>query len=288
MDDERFDTLYRLVMDFAPGRGKRRQYADSLILLLFLWSAIRRKPRYWVCDPRNSPRRLRDRPLPSPSQLSRRLNDPAFADLWQRFLAHTLLRQQQALCLLACYLIDAKPLPVSCYSKDKQAKRGWACDHIAKGYKLFLLADTAGRIVAYQVHAMNHAEQTAALTLIDATDKPGYTLGDSVYDTDDFYRAAHQRGLQLITPRKDPTANIGVRASSPPRLHAIAMLETPIPGGFGPAMYDQRTIIERMFSAMGCAAVGLDALPPWVRTLARVRLWVDAMIVLYLLFALVN
>lgn len=285
MDDERFEALYRLVMDFAPGRGKRQQYGEGLILLVFLWSALRRKPRSWACDPRNAPACLRDATLPSPSQLSRRLRGEAFAASWRAFPAHALARQSQALCLLTCLLIDAKALPVSRYSKDEQARHGGAGDRIARGYKLFLLADTAGRIVAYRVHAMNHAEQTAALELIQASDKPGYVLGDRVYDTDEFHRAAAARGLQLIAPRKDASGNISPKAASEPRLHAIAMLETPHASGFGPSMYGQRTRIERMFSVMGSATVGLDSLPPWVRTLPRVALWVGAMIVLYLLFA---
>lgn len=284
MDDERFQTLYLWVMDFAPRRGKRRQYSEGLILLLFLWAALRRKPRYWVCDPRNAPAALRDGPLPSPSLFSRRLRAPAFLELWQKFLVHLLTRQQQALCLLACFLIDAKALPVNAYTKDKQARRGWAGDHLAKGYKLFLLADTSGRLVAWRVYALNAAEQTVALELITATDKPGYTLADSVYDTNDFYQAAAARDLQLLAPRKDPKANIGPRASSPARLHAIAMLETLNVQAFGPALYQQRTHIERIFSYLASSAVGLDSLPPWVRTLPRVQLWVEAMITFYLLF----
>ena len=285
MDDERFTTLYALVMDFAPRRGKRQQYSDALILLVFLGSVMRRKPRAWACDKRNAPRRLRDGPLPSPSQLSRRLRDPAFAIFWERFLTHSLARQQQALCLLGCFLIDAKALPVNRYTKDKQAKRGWAGDRLAKGYKLFLLCDANARIVAWQVHAMNQAEQTTALTLIQHSDRPGYVLGDSIYDTNDFYLAAAARGLQLIAPRKDPTANISDHASSPSRLHAIAMLETPNASGFGLGLYARRTQIERVFSVMASATVGLDSLPSWVRTLPRVRRWVEAMIVLFILFA---
>ena len=288
MDDERFETLYLLAMELAPRRGKRQQYSDGLILLLFLWSALRRKPRYWVCNQRNAPACLRGFPLPSPSQLSRRLRDPAFLLFWEKFLAHLLQRQNQAICLLACFLVDSKALPVNAYTKDKQARRGWAGDHLAKGYKLFLLADTSGRIVGRRVYAMNAADQTIALELIQDSDKPGYALADSIHDTNDFYQAAAARDLQLVTPRKDPMANIGERASSPARLHGIAMLETINASAFGPTLYDQRTRIERMFSYMASSAVGLDSLPPWVRTLQRVTLWVEAMIAFYLVFPPAN
>ena len=134
---------------------------------------------------------------------------------------------------------------------------------------------------------MNEAEPTVAAALIEHTDKPGYLVGDRVYDTNPLHIAAAKRDVQLIAPRKEPDAGISVRATSPSRLHAIAMMETPVSSGcsgFGPAMYNQRTAIERVFSMMASSAVGLDSLPSWVRTLARVRRWVQAMIVFYLLF----
>ena len=63
------------------------------------------------------------------------------------------------------------------------------------------------------------------------------------------------------------------------------MLETLPSSGFGPQMYQQRTQIERTFALLASSKVGLDSLPTWVRTLRRVRLWVDAMIAIYLIFA---
>jgi hypothetical protein len=283
MDDERFDTLYRAVAAYAPGRGKRQQYSDAHVLLVLLWSALRRKPRSWACDPRNAPRRLRGLPLPSPSCLSRRLNDPAFGRFWQGFLAHTVLRQCQAICLLGCYLMDAKALPVSCYSKDKQAQRGWVNEHTCKGYKLFLLIDVAGRVVAYRVASLKNAEQTVALELVEKLDRPGYVVADSVHDTDRLHRAVAAKGAHLITPRKRPGGPIGKRAASPERLLGITRLETPNASGFSKAMYNARTGIERVFAQMSSSAVGLDSLPPWVRTLKRVSLWVEAMLVFLVL-----
>lgn len=285
MDDERFAILYRCVSAFAWPRRKRLQYSDAFLAALLLWSVLRRKPRSWACDPRNAPRVLAHCPLPSPACFSRRLRDPQFIAFWQQLLQHLIELENNALCLLACYLIDAKPLPVNRYSKDKQAKFGWAINGLAKGYKLFLLADTRGCIVAYQVHAMNTAEQTVALDLIQATDRPGYALADSVYDTQAFYDAAAARQVQLIAPRKQPGGNVAERAANSARLRGISMLETPLPRLFGPTLYEQRTQIERIFSRLGSSQVGLDSLPPWVRTLARVRLWIDAMILIYVVTA---
>ena len=131
MDDELFDLVYRIVAELSPRREKRVQFACRTIVLLYLWSVIRNKPRYWACDPRNAPCRLSDTPLPSPSQFSRRLR----GDAAQRLLeaVERRVREIEWAALVGFWLIDAKPLLVSPYSKDKQARRGWAYDGFARG-----------------------------------------------------------------------------------------------------------------------------------------------------------
>ncbi|MEM6259721.1 MAG: hypothetical protein AAGI37_15700 [Planctomycetota bacterium] len=57
-----------------PKREPRVQYAGRLIVLLYLWSAIRNKPLCRACDRRN--RALADRPIPNRSQFGRRLCCP--------------------------------------------------------------------------------------------------------------------------------------------------------------------------------------------------------------------
>lgn len=278
MDDELFALVYRLACQLAPRRGKRQQFSDGVILSVYLWSVIRHKPMSWACLPTHAPRQLADRPLPSCATLSRRLRTDAARRLLDRI--ETQLTQLTDAALIGCWIVDAKPLPVSPYSKDRQAKRGWCYDGHARGYKLFALCDTRGRIVGWRVHAMNAAEPTVARTLIQHLDRPGYLLGDSVYDSTPLHQATAQRRVQLIAPRKDPAGNIGRRARHPSRLHAINLLET-FCNGFGPTLYARRTVIERAFARMAASAVGLDHLPGWVRSLDRVRRWVQAKLILY-------
>ncbi len=192
----------------------------------------------------------------------------------------THLRDAPEAKMLGCWLLDAKPLIVSPYSKDKSAKWGWAYDGKARGYKVFAMSDLQGRVVAWQTKPMNEAEPLVARTLLEYTDRPGYVIGDSIYDSGPLHELTASRDLQLIAPRKIPSGNIGKRAMQPNRLHAIAMLET-FNNAFGPMMYAQRTTIERAFSRMTSSRVGLDHLPPFVRTLKRVRLWVQGKIILY-------
>lgn len=278
MDDELFNLVYQRAHEFAPQRGKRQQFSDAIIACVYLWSIIRNKPMNWACLSANAPSALADRPLPCCSTLSRRVRSDAVRQLLDQ-LEHDLLQLQQA-TLLCCWLVDAKPLPVSPYSKDKQARRGWAYDGRARGYKLFAVCDLDQRIVGWQVHAMNMAEPVVARSLLKHLDRPGYLIGDSIYDSTPLYEAAAEHGIHVIAPRKQPQGNIGVRARHPNRLHAIAMLETP-GNQFGPAVYALRTTIERAFARMAASSVGLDHLPGWVRGLDRVRRWVQAKLILF-------
>lgn len=278
MDDELFAALYHIAWQLWPQREKGVQFASRTLVLLHLWAVLRGKPRGWACDPRNRPRRLQETPLPSPSQFRRRLKTPEIQARLDQLETH--VRGLPPDYLLGCWLLDAKPLVISPYSKDRSAKWGWAYDRQARGYKIFALGDLQGRILAWQSHPMNIAEPLVARTLLEQTDRPGYVLGDSIYDSGPLHELAAARDLQLIAPRKEPGGNIAPRARQPTRLHAIAMLET-FANAFGPTLYAGRTTIERVFARMASSRIGLDHLPPFVRTPERVHLWVQGKVILY-------
>jgi hypothetical protein len=278
MDDELFERLYQIVLRLWPRREKKVLYSGSLVLLMYLWTVIRSKPRQWACDRRNLPWPLRKMDIPSPSQFRRRVKSPQVQAMLAELEIH--LRDAPEDKMLGCWILDAKPLVVSPYSKDKSAKWGWAYDGKARGYKVFAMSDLKGNVVAWQTRPMNESEPLVARELLKHTDKPGYVIGDSIYDSGPLHELTASRQMQLIAPRKEPGGNIGIRARQPNRLHAIAMLET-FNNTFGPAMYAQRTTIERAFSRMASSRVGLDHLPSFVRTPQRVRLWVQGKIILY-------
>jgi hypothetical protein len=278
MDDELFAVVYQIAWKLWPQREKRMQFPGRTIVLMYLWSVLRGKPRQWVCDRRNLPSALRKEAIPSRSQFGRRINSPPVRAMIQELEAR--VRHKPTKGMIGCWLLDGKPLVVSPYSKDKAAKWGWAYDGKARGYKLFTMVDLEGDVVAWRVESMNQAEPIVAKRLIEQADRPGYLLGDSIYDSGPLHEHAAERDLQLIAPRKTPGANIGVRARQPTRLHSITMLET-FTNAFGPALYAYRTGIERAFSQLGCSKVGLDHLPYFIRGLARVRAWVQVKIILY-------
>lgn len=278
MDDELFAALYQITSTLWPSREKRVQCSGRTVVLMYLWSVIRNKPRQWVCTRRHLPPQLQECTILGRSQFGRRLNSPQVQQMLVQLDRH--LRTLPGQTLLGCWILDAKPPIVSPYSKDKGAQWGFAYDRKARGYKLFAMSDLEGRVVSWQVKAMNNSEPTVAKELIGNTDRPGYVLGDSIYDSGPLHELAAWRELQLIAPRKIPGGNIGQRARQPTRLHSIAMLET-FCNRFGRSMYEYRTTIERSFSRMGSSHVGLDHLPPFVRTPARVEPWVCGKIILY-------
>ena len=108
MDDELFELVYQIDWKLWPRRKKRVQYAGRTIVLLYLWSVIRGKPRSWVCDRRNLPRALVDVPVPSRSQFGRRLNTPQVQAMLSEVERH--LRDVPQARMLGCWLLDAKPL----------------------------------------------------------------------------------------------------------------------------------------------------------------------------------
>lgn len=224
MDDELFDLLYHIAHRLWPKREPRVQYAGRLIVLLYLWSAIRNKPMGWACDRRNLPRALAGRPIPSRSQLGRRLCGHDIVAMLDEL--EQALSDLHVAGLIGLWLIDAKPLTVSPYSKDKAARWGWAYNGKARGYKLFMVTDANGQVVAWRVDGMNKAEPEVAKVLIDRLDRPGYLIGDSIYDSNPLHVLTAERQVQLIAPRKQPGTGLGHGTTHQPnRLHAIAMLE---------------------------------------------------------------
>jgi hypothetical protein len=283
MEDELLSLLYR-ILDELSGfkRAPRQQFSGGVVALVYFWAVLNDRPMNWACDKRHWRRPDLLPRLPSPSTLCNRRRDPSVQKLIDALERRVL--QLQSATQLGCFILDAKPLTVSSYSKDPHARLGYAYDGIARGYKLFALTDHRGNFISYRVGAMNCAEPVIARRLIGRIEQPGYILGDGIYDSVPLHAAvaSHRHTLQLIAPRKKPQRPIGPRARHPARLRAIDLLENGT--GFGPRLFDQRTAIERAFARLTNCPVGLKGLPNWVRTHPRVHRWVQAKIVLVSLY----
>ena len=281
MEDELWRTLYRIVIEEHSRRGhqKRVVFSDAVILLVAMWSVLHDRPMCWAC----SLKHWRSHPdgcpwdsLPSPGTTSRRLRTLSLKQLLEQIFFRLLALSPPSMLRR----IDSKPLPVGGFSKDRDAKRGYATGDTCRGYKIFGcwsgVAEGAG-VVPEQLTLgpMNRSDPDAATTLIDGlTHGPlpgGYLLADSTHDTNPLHKHARTHHFQLLAPRKKPGSALGHRDHDPARLRGIELLEGP--SDFGRDLYTRRGDIERSFAHLGNFGGGLQPLPNFVRRPRRVAFW---------------
>ena len=280
MESELWSRVYQIVMDAGKGRRpKRVQHSDVVIVLTYLWAVLHDRPVSWACRPRSWPAAARRMPRPSPATMSRRL---------RRVSVRALLRDVERRLRARfgrswCKWIDAKPLPVGAASKDPHARAGYGVRGMAKGYKLYAICDARGALDAWEVLPMNIAEKRVARHLVRHAEGEAYLVGDAQYDSSPLYDAAARRGFRLVAPRQKE-GGLGHHYQSPHRLRAIELLARP----FGKALMHQRYDIDRFFGTLTSFGGGLAPLPNWVRTLPRVRLWVQGKIILNMIRTLIH
>jgi hypothetical protein len=249
-------------------------FTDARIVEVLLWACLHDRPISWACQATHWPPHRRTQELPSPATMSRRLR--TLSVLFFLAAIEALLRAEHPQCLVKS--VDAMPLPVGSWSKDRNARRGRAGNTFAKGYKLFAIVN--GPVIdAWAIGPMNESESGKAQTLLPRVGAGAYLLGDALYDSNPLHAVAAALGWQLVAPRKKPGTGLGQRRHQSSRLRSIELLEGP--GRFGRELYLQRITVERDFAHVGCFPCGLGPLPRWVRTPFRVALWVQAKLIIY-------
>jgi hypothetical protein len=273
MEDELWMELYRIIMDSGKGkRRKRQRFADREIVLVYLWAVLHDRPVCWACQRRNWPTDSPLRAVPSDSTMSRRLRTggaQAILDLAER-------DGRQRIPRGLCKYIDAMPLVIGNASTDPQAGYGRAASGKAKGYKLYAILDAYGGIDAWRVCPMNVSEKKMARRLVRDAPGPGYLIGDGEYDDSILYAWAARQQYQLVAP-KHRGKGLGHRRQRPERLRGIAIQRR----AFGRGLLAGRVAIDRFFGGWRSWSCGLKSPPAWVRTLPRVRRWVQAKLILY-------
>lgn len=276
MEDELWRELYRIVKQLAKGKRQRCTYSAGDVLLVYLFGVLRDRSTHWACQRRNWPIWLRRRKLPSPSTMSRRLNETdvqaLFIDLEQ------CIRAQGSVGL--CRWIDGKPLPIGGASQDRDAGYGRAAGAMAKGYKLHAIADESQGFIAWVVRPMNVNESKVAEELIPQLKDGEYLVGDNAFDNNKLYDAAAERNVQLIAPRRRDVSGVGHIRHSPYRLKSIELLDQPL----GRELLHSRRGIERLFGQLTTMPCGLSPLPNWVRGQKRVTNWVRGKIIFFMLW----
>ena len=266
-----------LVTRVVPARcGPRFTFNWHDILLTYLWAVLQNQPVSWACRSQHWPAELCATRLPTPATMSRRLRCPEFGALCERLLRHLHRGRRQGLLSS----VDGKILAVSRHSRDGTATFGGPQGR-QRGYRLHLILGQNSRLEAWAIHPLHIDERPVARELVARTRLAGYLLGDTQYDDNQLYALCARRGVQLLAPRqKGPRRGLAHGPHSAARLRARALLEASHTG-FGPQLYRLRRGIERFFGQLVSVPYGLPVLPPWVRGLPRVRLWVTAKLLLF-------
>lgn len=295
MEGELWPALYRLACQEAARKPRRCRvvYSDLIILLVLLWAALHDRPVCWACDASNWPADWQWLTLPSSATVSRRSRTLSLRLLLSALIEAlaAMTSPPESLCL--CRALDSKPLTVGGFSKDRDAKRGYATGVIARGYKLCAAWGKREPVPqAWRVGPLNWADSAAAADEIDQLARGphagGYLLADTLHDNGDLHRRCRQAEFQLVAPRAKP--GTGLRhardtdpSHDPGRLRSIELTEPPPVQGlsdFGRTLYAQRRQIERRFGNLCSFGGGLAPLPAWVRRPHRVALWVAAKLVI--------
>lgn len=268
--------ITRLDRQYCQGQCR---HSVGRIVRVYLWAVLHDRPVYWACERRNWAGVKPPVQLPDQSTMSRRLRQRSTQDMFNQLMED--VSEQSSASLL--YYLDGKPLPVAKHSSDGDATIGRGAGGFQKGYKLHAIYAENNRPIACHVAPMNVDERVVAKQMIEQTELgQGYLLADANYETNRLYDQAALAGRVLVTPRRFRNAK-GLGQSRQHSRHRIAMLaRMKEPGSFVRELLSLRKRVETRFAHLTNFAGGLTHLPPWVRRLPRVRLYVKAKIIIRL------
>lgn len=275
MERKLWNALYPFILvsvkAILPGHVR---IPHEVIVMVYFWAQLHDRPINWAVKAENWPDDLRLGRLPSEATMSRRLRRPELARILEQISQHLRTLQAAPTYMAA---IDAKPLCVGGFSKDPDARWGYATRRKAKGYKMIALVAGGVMPLAWGLFPMNISEAKAAEQLLpQAAFSGGYLLADSAYDINHLYTTCESYGVQLVAPRKRPKAGLGHRQHATSRLRSIDLFKT----RFGQDLYRARSDIEQKFGQLTNHAVGLKPLPNWVRRYGRVHRYVHSKLIL--------
>lgn len=281
MEGRIFQTLYERVRQLGNThcfKGKR--FSDTIIVTTYLWAVLWDRPISWACRMENWPAGWSGQAMPSPSTMSRRLRSVGVLTLFEQARAAMAELFPSSLCKW----IDSKPLIVSAYSKDRDARIGHGCGFPAKGYKIHAIVDARSRqLDGWTLAPMNRHDAAMAVALIGSMPQAtaAYLIGDNAYDSNNLYEKAAAKKCQLLAPQRPSAKELGRFRHSPHRIRGHQRLANPLCGigptqSFGRTLLAGRIGVEQSFGFMGNVPGGLSPLPNWVRKPRRVALWVAA------------
>jgi hypothetical protein len=287
MDGKLWDRVYQMVETVEhPENDAVVTHSDRTIVLVQLRAAADDRPVSWACRTENW---IGLKPPPSwPSQptVSRRLRTDSVQALYDRIWSW--LKNQPRTTAASrtpakpnlVRKVDGRALTINPFSKDPDARWGWALRGYGFGYKFHAVWGDAPVPEAWDLQPLNTSEsRVAAESLIPqlpAASGKRYLIGDSAYDSNPLHAVAAERGYQLLAPPKRPGTQLSHRPHHPGRIAALEQLNTP----YGKRLYRRRAEIEREFGHWALRHEGLDELPAHVRRHPRVKRFVHAKLIL--------
>lgn len=257
MEGEIWRRIAAAAADVQRSLGSRGvRYLDSEYLQEYLWAVLNNRPVYWVSRSPPPSRRRRTR-RPSISAVCRRARRGAFVEFIDRTLLA--LRVQESSSI---FVIDSKAYGVGPASHDRSARFGLARHASRRGYKLHIIADAAGQVCAWTATPLDVADSLAAIQILRRFSAlfPGATiLADSEYASPPLLELAAECGVEVVVVGSE-----GNRPDSESHCHG-----------------DTRDRIERTFGALMSSPMRFYALPPWVRSLPRVRSWMGCKLLIH-------
>src|SRR5215510_4437253 len=175
MGHQLWKSLERHLAGLASPSNPRRTYQGKDVVRVSFWAVLHGRPTRWACGPKNWPAHARKRPLPSPSQVSRRPRGPSVLELARR-LDRAALAPRGLAPLLA--LVDGKPPAVSGVSKDRQASYGRAAAGMAKGHKPHLTVASDGPVPSWRVAPVSRDERAMGRRPLRDAEAQGYVVAD--------------------------------------------------------------------------------------------------------------
>lgn len=268
----------RMVPRRRPARGR---YSNRDVLAVLFWAALHDRSIDWACRRSSWPASAWRRALPDQSTMSRRLRDERLLDEINTVIA----RLQRGLPRGSTLIVDGKPLPVSMFTADPEARLGWGAGRHRHGYKLHAIIDETFRLIAWAIRSMNEAECVVAAQMIataDPAEVAGKTLlADASYDSNRLHAACESAGVRLVAPRRRPDKQLCKnRRHHEARLASIGLFERGQDEPMARMHRRVRPVVERFFGVLATWGGGLWGLPAWARRLRRVTLWTAAKLAL--------
>ena len=168
MERELWKLIVAALKRLPRTRPRNAVYTDSEVLAVLLWAVLHDRPISWACARRHWPPQAWRRRLPDQSTMSRRMRTDATRDQLALVLTHV----QASLPHGRLLFTDGKAFSVSDFTSDPDAANGWGTGHMARGYRLHVVIDDAGRVLGWDALPMDKAEMECSRRLVEQMPSP--------------------------------------------------------------------------------------------------------------------